>query len=413
MRSCIDALAKKVIGAEGEEKKIFKKAPHMTFDNYFSGEEVFRYAGEKGFGLTMTTRRDRLPRGVEGQYLHKEKTESNQRTKVARFIEPVILVNDSNGDDDYEIVLTSFQSTSSCNIMSVNAIGENKNFIEARSRGRGENKRTYVIEQNMARLLYLKSYSRIDSIDHLIKNCNINYRSWKYWHSPINHAKALAIVTAYDIYLECTEGNLDPHWKVEDPVDFHTFRDILSIQMLQYDPVKQQYPGDEKMRKVSKLHKDRRSQKRKFPPQQKQSKQKTIEIAKTDGSGKISYTQYRDIVRYFGRICSNMDEYETHLSNITASKNPAKCAVCSEPSYKRCNVCKVPLHNNDIKGAAKGRNCFLHFHSESYLGLCFFDRGFLGQTAQQWRMWSNTKLQKNKRQMQGYRERLDTDDDSD
>jgi len=52
----------------------------------------------------------------------------------------------------------------------------------------------------------------------------------------MNHAKALAIVTAYDMYLECCEGKLNPDWKVDKPVDFHLFRERLGTQMLKYDP---------------------------------------------------------------------------------------------------------------------------------------------------------------------------------
>ena len=101
-----------------------------------------------------------------------------------------------------------------------------------------DNKRSWGIEMNAARELYLKTYSRIDSIDHLIKNCRLKYRSWKYWHIPMLHATALAIVVAYDMYLEVAEGQLDSDWKLQYPVDFWTFRDVLSVQMLEYDPQK-------------------------------------------------------------------------------------------------------------------------------------------------------------------------------
>ena len=60
---------------------------------------------------------------------------------------------------NYDIVLTLFQSTSSCNILCVNGINGNRNFVKAQTRGRGDRKRHYVIEQNMERLLYLKTYS--------------------------------------------------------------------------------------------------------------------------------------------------------------------------------------------------------------------------------------------------------------
>ena len=62
VRSCIDDLEKYVVGRDGSKKKIFKKCPHITLDNYFSGEEVCHYAGKKEFGLLMTNRRDILPK---------------------------------------------------------------------------------------------------------------------------------------------------------------------------------------------------------------------------------------------------------------------------------------------------------------------------------------------------------------
>ena len=341
VRTAIDALEKHVIGREAPQgqKKIFKKCPHLTFDNYFSGEAVFDYAGQKGFGLLMTTRRDRLPAGVRGEYMHKRKTEANPRSKCARYIQPVVLVKQK---ENYEVVLTSFQSTSSCNIMSVNSFIENMNFIEARSRGRKSNKRHYVIEQNQARLLYLKTYSRIDSLDHLIRNCKINYRTWKYWHAPVNHAKALAIVIAYDMYLKICEGQLDPRFKVDDPVDFFTFRDILSIQLCRYDPHLQEYPGDEKMRMVTQLDVARRAHK----------KQRKTNIP-GDGSGNITFQQYNDIRKRTKRICYSLSDYEKYVKTIKPHKNAAKCAVCGEITYKRCQLCNVSLHHHDIKGPGK------------------------------------------------------------
>ena len=107
----------------------------------------------------------------------------------------------------------------------------------------GENKRTWGIEMNAGRALYLGTYSRIDSIDHLIKNCRLKYRSWKYWHSPMLHAMGLAIIIAYDMYLELSEGKLASEWKTL-PCDLWTFCNKLSKQMLQYDPLRREYWGD-------------------------------------------------------------------------------------------------------------------------------------------------------------------------
>ena len=269
----------------------------------------------------MTTRRDRLPKGIKGEYLHKQRTESTKRTKCARYIEPVILVKDNT---DYEIVLTSFQSTSSCNIMSVNSFSENRNFVEARSRGRKDKKRVYVIEQNIARQLYLKSYSRIDSIDHLIKNCNLGYLSWKYWHSAATHGKALAITVAYDMYLEVAEGILHPSFKVKNPVNFYSFRDVLSKQMCSYDPMKQMYAGDEQMRLVSRTMKTMREKR----------KADTI-VCVGDGTCHVTFNQYCDLLRS-RRVCKEMHQYETHLNHsfclfmCRGTMNDVESTTCSE-----------------------------------------------------------------------------------
>ena len=63
---------------------------------------------------------------------------------------------------------------------------------------------------NDARHLYLKTYGQIDTIDQMIRRCRIGYQCCKYWHSAMNHGIALAVVTAYDIYLECASGSLNP-----------------------------------------------------------------------------------------------------------------------------------------------------------------------------------------------------------
>ena len=52
---------------------------------------------------------------------------------------------------------------------------------------------------NKARQLYLRTYSRIDSIDHLIKNFRMKYRCWKYWHSPMIHVVSLEVVVDYEM----------------------------------------------------------------------------------------------------------------------------------------------------------------------------------------------------------------------
>ena len=318
--------------------------------------------------------------------MHKGKTDVvTTRTKCAKYIEPVILVKE---EDQYEIVHTSFQSTSSCNLMSVNAMSENKNFVEARTRGRKQNKRYYVIEQNLSRLLYFKTYSRIDSIDHMIKNANLKYRTWKYWHVPVNHAKGLAIATAYDIYRKVCEGHLIPNSSVKNPIDPYTFQDILSRQMCEYDPKKQKYMGDERMRAVVSMNKNAR--KRKFSS-----------ANGPDPSGCISKAQYKRAIKEQPKhICKDLSEFELH--QCETRKNPAKCVVCGNLGYKMCSLCKTPLHNMEVRGSTKGRNCFLHWHNQAYLGLCFDDRKIVGKTSKEWKPWTKQAARKNAHVVKGY-----------
>ena len=193
----------------------------MTMDNYFSGDRICEWIGQKGFGATMTCRRDRFPSGVHARYWHKQRTDTSKRTKVAHFFQPIVAVKKVEATDDhcpYRRVNVSFQSTSSCNISTVNALSKCGLTVHTRERGVLDAKKTWGIEMNAAReQLYLGTYSRIDSIDHLIKNCRLKYQSWKYWHSPMLHAMSLAIVIAYDMYLEVTEGKLDKDWKIVYP----------------------------------------------------------------------------------------------------------------------------------------------------------------------------------------------------
>lgn len=119
----------------------------------------------------MICRHDRLPLRISGTYFHKQKKISCTKIKVARFIQPIVVIKEYDGGDDltsYQRVHCSFKSTFSCNISTVNALNECK----------------------------FSNYFRIDFVDHLIKNTNLAYRSWKYLHGAMLHAKGMTILVA-------------------------------------------------------------------------------------------------------------------------------------------------------------------------------------------------------------------------
>jgi hypothetical protein len=158
-----------------QQQAILRSKPHITWDNFFSGDAILEFACKKGFGLTMTCRRDRLPNKsvIDGCYWHKEKTDSGPRPKAARYEQPIFAIKRFG---DSLIQHTSFQSTSSCNITCVNALNELRLYVATKERGRGINKRRWGIEMNEARELYLNTYGVIDRLDHLIQNCSMSYR---------------------------------------------------------------------------------------------------------------------------------------------------------------------------------------------------------------------------------------------
>ena len=155
-------------------KQLFSIKPHLTWDNFFSGDVITEYAAEQGFGFTTTVRRDRLPSGVPGKYWHKEKTTPvAHRPKAARFNFPIVATKQIN---ESHVVFTSFQSTSSCNIVSVNGLNACTLYAHSKERGLKNSKRRWAIEMNEARELYLNSYGGVDRLDHLMQNCKMSYR---------------------------------------------------------------------------------------------------------------------------------------------------------------------------------------------------------------------------------------------
>ena len=78
--------------------------------------------------------------------------------------------------------------------------------LSVKGRGKGPNRRLWGIEQNEARSTYLGHYYGVDNVDHMVKNAKIRYTTWKYWHAPVLHALSIAVVTAYDMYMNVARG---------------------------------------------------------------------------------------------------------------------------------------------------------------------------------------------------------------
>jgi len=63
-------------------KKIYRSQPHVTADNHFSGDNVMKFIGTKGYGITVTCLRDCFPTDIK-QYLYREKVKPGDKMTKA------------------------------------------------------------------------------------------------------------------------------------------------------------------------------------------------------------------------------------------------------------------------------------------------------------------------------------------
>lgn len=382
-----DQLLKMCDGSPGDAKKLFEKKPTITADNFFESDQSLEYLGEKGFGGIMTSARDKLPRDIKSKYLHKLKTDPKSKpAKIARFAQPIVAVkNDPNGK--YQRVHVSFQSTSSCNISTVNALNEIFHFVELRERGRGLQKRYWVIEMNHSRRVYLTTYNGIDVLDHLLQNARLFYRTWKYWHAPKNHALSIVVAVAYDIYLEVCEGKIEAAWKVEKPVSRWEFQNKLAEQALTYSPKKNLYPGDSKLRANTVI-----------PLRQRRA-------AGPDRDGNVTRTQLQMLTESEqSRGCGDLDKLCRHIASSVKVPKGRVCSWCGKMAYQACGICKdsdgkpVALHlqkkasNNTILPM-----CFWNYHNDACIGLGKDDSSLIRKRKKSdWDEPSNRERQENR-----------------
>jgi len=369
------------------EKKLFHdpKALFLTADNYFSGNSAVEYISKEGFGCCFTNRRDRLPKEIPSQYLQKEKTDSSERSRAARFQSPIVVTKQV--DEDTTVQLVTFQSTSSCNIMCINALNTCELYADTKERGRGKQKRRWAIEMNEGRRLYLSTYNQIDRIDHLIQSCRMGYRSWKYWHSGMTHGKAMVVVVAYDMYLECCEGRLrNGIWRVNEKhiVSFHQFRQKLAIQMLHYDARDRNYPGDERFRTCSQEHSSRR---RGYSSSVATGTSGSSSSSNQGASGRFrsasSALTTEAFLAYEDRCCEDLTKLKEHLSSLKSisSGSGRICIVCGKTCRHRCEKCGLNMHWPAQKEQGRKYGCFFDYHDTTMLGLCRSDFDMLKPAA--------------------------------
>lgn len=389
VRMIMEGIAPFVNGSNSGCRTIWSSKPHTTWDNHFSGDLIMEWLGNEGYATTMTCRRDRLPDKVPIEYFHHHKTTPGDKiAKYARFQNPITAVkiarrkdatDDCSPESFYTRVHVSMQSTSSTNFTTVNALNQNFNSIRIRERGReaAGTKRTWGIEMNDARELYLKTYGVIDTMDSQINRACIYYRSYKYWHSPKNHALAMAVTVAYDLYKECfCEEKAHKYWNFttseaesapKGVLSFMEFREKLALQATCYNPSHQYYPGDKNFRSVTQMSKKMREEKK---------RKRNVNKLPTADEGSITIEQIYELKKIEkkkdGRFCGDLSRFRRHIEAKTASYRLV-CAVCGKDTWTKCGICGVGLHDTGSTKTARSKTCFIDYHDSCMFGLCRSD----------------------------------------
>ena len=217
---------------------------------------------------------------------------------------------------------------------------------------------------NEARETYLKTYSAVDKIDQMLLGWDVTYKSWRWWHAPTRHAKAIAMSMAYSLYLHCAEGSVDPDWKVV-AVSGPKFRQKMSLQMVQYRPSEMKYPGDSRMRMATQMNKRKRGG----------LEGSLVEC--DDHIKRVSYSQYLDEKQprkgKVTRFCAdNLTLLKKHLSSMK-KVHGASCSMCGKLTYMECQLCQKHVCFKSGKGSTT-LSCCIDFHDDLKYGLGVMDR---------------------------------------
>ena len=372
-------------------KKVYTKPPHIVADNFFSSDALMDWLGGKGYGMTATCARDRIPTDLK-PYTHHAKVPdaTHPRCKAMRFENPIVAIQQrpaTNTSLAYTKTFVSFQSTGGTNIIGVNNLPSVQLYVSTKYRGNKKKgtKRKWGIEQNEARETYLTHYYGLDNADHMVKNTGNRYITWKYWHAPYLHGQSLGIIAVYDMYLECCEGDLDPAWKVaaKNRMKFQQFRLRLSEQMLTYDPSLKCYPGDQTFRRWTQKPKSRRS---------------LEEEENTYSKDGVTLENFKLAIEN-GRLCSTIGDLQKHFAAVKRTTNMMKCEVCGEKTVWRCVLCDKYMCTTK-KRNWNGSRCIFSYHSPDYFGLVRSDhRDLFGRNVRSWKPPNEAAVDKNARKI--------------
>lgn len=207
-----------------------------------------------------------------------------------------------------------------------------------------------------------------------VKSNNSPPSSVKYWHPGCTHGKKLATVVSHNLYLECASGDLVPEWKVNKPIDFFRFREKLSMQTLEFNPLNNKYPGDNKLREYTRATKQRR-EKRKYSPTRSPSVSSRSPSVSSIGSVDTEATGVTpELIQRMNeaRTCGFLGNLRQHIASVRPLPNGGhrKCVVCHGRVYEHCSLCNAALHYSKKKiPGCPDEYCFFVYHDTGCIGV--------------------------------------------
>ena len=148
--------------------------------------------------------------------------------------------------------------------------------------------------------------------------------------------------------------------------------------MLEYDPRKLKYPGDDKFRAYTQQPKSKR---RKHRPTGNASVNSDSSYSTTrSGITKVDVEENSD------RLCGFLDELILHEQSVQSLKahRSLKCVSCGKPCYHRCSLCPGGPAMHFYKPSGRSSSCFVHYHNTASFGKWKCDVHLVGRKRKDW-----------------------------
>ena len=221
----------------------------------------------------------------------------------------------------------------------------------------------------------------------------MKYRYGKYLHSPMIHAMYLELVVDYDILLKIEEGELEHTRNDTNIVDFCSFRDLLSNQMIKYNPTHCKYAGDANMRPATQQNQPKIDNRKDYSRgEMVRPLEEGVQLYNLAKPPKES--KYRRGAN--SRLCGNITQLDMHLKCAeTGDKHGNFCKVFGKVDYYKCSICGFYLYLMDNRDQPAGRTCFFDYHNDAFFCLARADAGLSKTKSKDWTYPSLAKNREN------------------